>query len=701
MIRRTLYGVAVLALLFCPMPLASQSGGGAADFAGEFGEGCADFASHADQDHAIDPANFDPSAAPCENFYQFADGGWLKANPIPPAYSTWGSFNILQDHNQQVLRDILEQAGKDTSAQPGSNLQKIGDFYATCMDEDQIEAAGIKPLQPEFERIAAVHDIASFQAEVGRLQREEVGALFGFGPQQDFKDSNRVIASVGQGGLGLPERDYYLRDDDKSKQLRDAYARHVANMFKLLGDDESTAGAEAKTVMGIETSLAKASMKRVDMRDPNNIYHMKTVTELRQLAPNLDWDSYFKQTGAAEISSLNVAQPDFFKELSSDLQSVPIGDWKTYLRWHLIHSEAPALSKKFVNENFDFYSKTLTGAKELRPRWKRCVQATDNELGEALGQYYVQKAFPPAAKARAQELVRNLMAALREDLKTLDWMSPETRQKATEKLDMITPHIGYPDKWRDYSKFEVARTSYLENVLRGDEFDNAFEMSKIGKPVDRTEWGMTPPTVNAYYNPTMNEIVFPAGILQPPFYDPNRDDAMNYGAIGVVIGHEMTHGFDDSGAKFDGYGNLKNWWTADDSKNFTARGDCVAKQFDGFEVETGLHENGKLVEGESIADLGGLTISLVAYHRSVEGKPAPPQTDGFTADQRFFLGYAAIWSENYRPEVARLAANTDPHPLSKFRVNGPLSNMAAFAKAWNCSAGSPMVRPESERCRIW
>jgi putative endopeptidase len=700
MIRQSLLVLAAFGLLLSAEPLASQSDN-SAFLAPEPLTGCASAPFATGQGQQIDAANFDRSVAPCDNFFQFADGGWIKANPIPAAYSRWGTFNILQEHNQDVLRGILEDAAKDRSSKLGSNWQKIGDFYATCMDEDQIEAAGVKPLQAEFDRIAAVHDSASLQQEIAELNRKEMGVLFGFGPQQDFKDSTREIAMARQGGLGLPDRDYYLRDDDKSKQTRDAYLKHVANMFQLLGDDQAMSAAEAKTVMDIETSLAKATMKRVDLRDPDKIYHMTTVADLRALAPNLDWDGYFKGVGAPAISSLNVAQPDFFKEVSAEMAAVPVNDWKTYMRWHVIHASAQSLSKKFVDENFDFYGRTLTGAKELRPRWRRCVQFTDGELGEALGQYYVEKAFPPAAKAKALALVHNLTAALRDDLKTLEWMSPQTRQKAIEKLDAITPHIGYPDKWRDYSKFEVTRTSYLENVIRGDEFEHAFEMSKIGKPVDRTEWGMTPPTVNAYYNPTMNEIVFPAGILQPPFYDPNRDDAMNYGGIGVVIGHEMTHGFDDSGAKFDGQGNLKNWWTPEDLKNFTARGDCIAKQFDGFEVETGLHENGKLVEGESIADLGGLAISLAAYHHSVEAKPAPPDIDGFSPDQRFFLGYALIWAESDRPEVARLGANTDPHPLAKFRVNGPLSNMAAFAKTWNCSAGSPMVRPEDQRCRIW
>jgi putative endopeptidase len=660
------------------------------------------FASAADdQGHGFDLANLDRSVAPCDNFYQFADGGWLKANPVPAAYSSWGTFNILHDRNEEVLRAVLEEAAKEKTAQRNSNWQKIGDFYATCMDESQIGSIGLTPLEPEFHRIAVIHDGATLQAEIARLQRQGVDAVFDYGPQQDFKNSSREIASIGQAGLALPDRDYYLKDDEKSKQIRDQYAQHVANMFKLLGDSDDTASAEAKTVLRIETSLAQASMSRVDRRDPDKTYHMQTLVEVHALTPHLNWNAYFEQIDSPRVDEINVRQPDFFKAADAALASVPLADWKVYLRWHLIHAAAPGLPKKFVDENFNFYGKTLTGAQELQPRWRRCVESTDRHLGEALGQYYVQRAFPPAAKASAQQMVRNLIAALRDDLQTLDWMSPATRQKAIEKLDAITPKIGYPDKWRDYSKFQVARDSYIQNIIRGDEFQNDYEMAKIGKPTDRAEWGMTPPTVNAYYSPTNNEIVFPAGILQPPFYDPNRDDAYNYGGIGAVIGHEMTHGFDDQGAKFDPKGNRTNWWTPEDLKNFTARGDCIAKQFDSYEAEPGLHENGKLVEGESIADLGGLTIALAAYHHSLASKPAPPDIDGFSPDQRFFLAWAQTWESNYRPELIRLLVTTNPHPLNQFRANGPLSNMPAFAKAFGCSATSPMVRPEDQRCRIW
>jgi putative endopeptidase len=664
--------------------------------------GCGGFAGGADQGgHGFDLANLDRSVSPCDDFFHFAAGGWIKNNPIPPAYSRWGSFTILHNNNEDVLHAILEEASKDKNATPGSNWQKVSDFYASCMDESQIESAGLKPLDAEFKRIADVKDIVTLQAEIARLQRTGVNAVFGFGSEPDFKNSAQMIAAVGQGGLGLPDRDYYTRVEDKDKKLRDAYLQHVTNMFKLLGDENATAAAEAKTVMSIETLLANASMHRVDLRDPDKVYHKMPVTKLHEIAPVVSWDSFFKEVGAPTVTEINVGQPDFFAAMNAALTSVPLADWKTYMRWHLIHSVALALPAKFVEENFNFYGATLEGQKEMVPRWRRCVQATDRQLGEALGQIYVQRAFPPEAKARALAMVKNLMAALHDDLSTLDWMGPATREQALKKLVAIQLKIGYPDKWRDYSGFHVERVAYVENVRRGNDFENAYDVGKIGKPMDRGEWNMTPPTVNAYYNPLRNEIVFPAGILQPPFYDANRDDAINYGAIGAVIGHELTHGFDDQGAKFDAQGNLKNWWTDEDLKNFQTRGDCIVKQFDGFVVEPGLNENGKLVEGESIADLGGLTIAYNALQKTFEGKPAPSPIDGFTADQRFFLGWAQVWEGSTRPERMRVIVNTDPHPVDWFRVNGPMSNIPAFAKAFGCSANSAMVRPEAQRCRIW
>jgi putative endopeptidase len=653
------------------------------------------------QGHGFDLTNLDRSVNPCDDFFKFAGGGWVKSHPIPAAHPRWGTFDQLRDNNEEVLHQILEKAAADKSAAPGSNLQKIGDFYASCMNEAAIEASGAKPLDAEFQRIADLKNSSDFQAEVGRLQRSGVPVLFRFGSAQDYRDSTQVIADARQGGLGLPDRDYYTKDDEKSQKLRAGYLQHVTNMFKLLGDSDTAAAAEAETVMDIETRLAKASMTRVQTRDPDATYHKTQVADLAAMTPHFAWTSFIDEVGSPRVSAINVAQPDFFKEMDAAIGSVPLADWKTYLRWHVIHNAAPSLSSRFVDENFNFYGRTLQGTTELLPRWRRCVQFTDQQLGEALGQFYVDRAFPPEAKAKAQTMVRNLMAALRDDLATLDWMSPETRKQAIVKLDAIQIKIGYPDKWRDYSSYVVDRDHYLENVRRGRTFAEAYDIAKIGKPVDRTEWGMTPPTVNAYYSPSMNEIVFPAGILQPPFYDPNRDEAMNYGGIGAVIGHEMTHGFDDEGAKFDAQGNLKNWWTPEDLKNFKARGDCIEKQFDSFEVEPGLHENGKLVEGESIADLGGLTIAHAALEKSLEGKATPPAIDGFTPDQRFFLAFAQIWAGSFRPEYGRMIVATNPHPLNNFRANGPVSNMPSFAKAWGCKADSPMVRSEALRCRIW
>jgi putative endopeptidase len=653
--------------------------------------------------HGLDITNLDRSANPCADFYEFADGGWLKKkdNEIPAAYPSWGSFNKLADSNQEVLRGILEAASKNDKATSGSNEQKIGDFYAACMNTDKIDAAGIKSLEPELARIAKIHDLAELQTEAVRLQRQGAGVFFRFSSTQDYKDSSQVTGDASQGGLGLPDRDYYTKDDDKSKALREAYVKHVGKMFELLGDAPETAAAEARAVMAIETHLAQASMTNVERRDPDKTYHKMDREQLKMLTHNFSWDAYLRETGFPGVAAVNVNQPDFFKALDAELAATALTDWKTYLRWHLVHSAAPTLSAKFVDENFDFFGRTLTGAKENLPRWKRCVQNTDRQVGEALGQVYAEKYFTPEAKAHALELVHNLIAALRDDLGTLDWMSPATREEARKKLDAITLKIGYPDKWRDYSTLRIDRASYAENTFRGREFEFHRELDQIGRPVDRTEWGMTPPTVNAYYNPSMNEIVFPAGILQPPFYDAKADDAVNYGGMGAVIGHELTHGFDDEGNKFDGQGNLKDWWTAEDRKNFDARAECVSKQFDSFVVEEGLNQNGKLVLGESIADLGGLTIAYRALEKSLEGKPTPEKIDGFTPEQRFFLSWANVWAANYRPEFARLLVKTNPHPLGRFRASAPLANMPAFTKAFGCSSGDAMARPDAERCRIW
>ena len=691
--RRLAAVAAVVAAIVC------LSSGGA--LAGPPEQGAAKEASlpAAAPGHGLDPADMDTTYKACDDFYKYADGGWVKKNPIPPEYPSWGTFSELAERNRTALRRILDRLAADKSAAPGSEEQKIGDFYAGCMDEAAIEAQGAKPLAAELERIDKIQSLSDLQNELARLQTLGVNALFGFGSQQDRKNSSEVIAGASQGGLGLPDRDYYTKTDEPSKQLREKYATHVGKMFSLLGEEPEKAAASARTVVTIETRLAEASMTRVERRDPDATYHRMAPADLKTLTPNFAWDAYFRNVGAPAIVAINIGQPKYFETVDKQLTAVPIADWKAYLRWHLVRSAAPALSAKFVEENFNFYGKTLQGTKELLPRWKRCVQSADNNLGFALGKLYVKENFPPEAKARADQMVKNLIAALREDLATLPWMGPETRKAALAKLDAFTPKIGYPDKWRDYSTFKVERGAHLTNLMNGALYENRRDMDKIGKPVDRTEWGMTPPTVNAYYNPARNEIVFPAGILEPPFFNAQADDAVNYGGIGAVIGHEMTHGFDDQGRKFDAQGNLKNWWTAEDLKNFQARATCVEKQFDGYVVTEGLNQNGKLVLGESIADLGGLTIAYKAFQKSLEGKPRPAAIDGFTPEQRLFLNWARVWATNGRPEFERLMVNTNPHPLGRFRAIGAPTNIPEFAAAFSCKAGDPMVR--AERCLIW
>jgi putative endopeptidase len=650
---------------------------------------------------AFDPADLDTTCKPCQDFFQFVSGGWIKRNPIQPEYASWGRFNELQNKNQEVLRQILEAAAQNKNAAPGSIEQKIGDFYAACMDTGQIEAAGVKPIETELNRIAAIASGAQLQDEVAHLQSLGTRALFSFGSQQDDKNSQQVIGGAGQGGLGMPDRDYYIKDDDHSKQLRDQYVQHVARMMELAGDAPDQASAEARTVLGIETQMARASKTRVERRDPAANYHKMDPAQLRALTPGFSWDTYFRNVGFPQIHAVNVGQPEFFQALDKQLKSVPISDWKIYLRWHLIRASAPALSSKFVDENFNFNGRILTGAKEIQPRWKRCVNSTDRNLAEALGQKYVEKAFPPQAKARAREMVENLVASLRSDLETLPWMSDPTRKQALAKLVAIELKIGYPDKWRDYSAYQVQRASYIENLQRGSAFEFQRDLAKIDMPVDRSEWEMSPPTVNAYYDPNMNEIVFPAGILQPPFFEASADDALNYGGIGAVIGHEMTHGFDDEGSQYDAQGNLRNWWTPQDMKNFKDRAACIEKQFDSFVVADDLHENGKLVLGESIADLGGLTIAHMAFDQTLAGKPEPAKIDGFTAEQRFFLSYARIWGTTARPEYERMMVTVDPHPLPRFRAAGALMNTPEFAQAFSCQAGDPMAKVADQRCKIW
>jgi putative endopeptidase len=650
--------------------------------------------------HGVDPTILDKTCKPCEDFYHYASGEWLAKNPVPAAYPSWGRFNELAERNRELLHQILEAAAANTKATTGSNEQKIGNFYASCMDEKQVNAAGAKPLDAEFARIGGIQNVGELQAEVARLQGMGVGALFEFSSTQDEKDSSRVIGGADQGGLGMPDRDYYTKTDDKSKQLRQQYQEHVAKMLALAGDDDTKASSESKAIVELETKLADASLTRVERRDPEKTYHKMNRSDLRTLTPNWSWEDYFQEIGYTNIDSVDVSAPKFFETASQALKDTPLETWKTYLRWHLVNSTAPYLSDTFVDEDFNFKGRVLQGTKELLPRWKRCVSATDRQLGEALGQVYAQKYFPPEAKARALEMVNHLIDALHDDLQTLPWMGPATKKQAFAKLAAFTRKIGYPDKWRDYSAYTVDRGPYAQNQMRGSQFEFKRSLNKIGKPVDRTEWGMSPPTVNAYYDPEMNEIVFPAGILQPPFFDPNADDASNYGAMGAVIGHEMTHGFDDEGRKFDAQGNLRDWWTPEDEKNFNERAACVEKQFDGYVVQDDIHENGKLVLGESIADLGGLNLAYRALQKAETGKK-PALIGGLTSDQRFYLSYAQIWASNDRPEFERLMVNTNPHPLARFRAIAAPSNMPEFAHAFDCKEGDAMARPSAIRCQIW
>lgn len=648
----------------------------------------------------IDPKNMDPSVKPCDDFYRYANGGWIASNPIPPEYSSWGSFTELAELNNLVLKEILEDAAKNTSAPRGSIAQKIGDFYATGMDSARIEALGAKPIESDLKRILALRTQADLESEIARMHSSGTRPLFGFFSAQDLKNSEMVIGQITQGGLGLPDRDYYVAEDDQSKTIRDEYVNHIGKMFRLIGESETAAAAAAKTVLAVETRLAKASLTRVERRDPDKNYHKMAQMELKSLTPNFDWNRYFVGVGLSNPGDLNVAQPVFFKEVNAMMKEVGMENWKTYLRWHLLRDAASELSSLFVAENFHFYGTTLTGAKEIQPRWKRIRGSVNSLLGEALGELYVAKNFPPDAKARAMAMVKNLLAAMREHITELTWMDDATKKEALKKLSTFGVKIGYPDEWRDYSTLEIDRTSYFENVKTAGAFAVQFNLNKIGKPVDRKEWGMTPPTVNAYYSPTRNEIVFPAGILQPPFFDPEADDAVNYGGMGSVIGHEVSHGFDDQGSKFDAEGNLKDWWTPESRKNFEGRAAGVVKQFDGYVAIDTLHVNGKLTLGENIGDLGGLSIAYTALQKALEGKPRT-NIDGFTPEQRFFLAWAQIWRRNARPEALRLQVRTDPHAAAQFRTNGPLSNMVEFKDAFGCPDGSAMVRPADVQAKIW
>ncbi len=649
----------------------------------------------------LDPANIDTSVKPCQNFYLYADGNWLKNNPIPAAYSRWGSFSELYDRNLTILHEIAENAAAKKNLRKGSDEQLVGDFYFSGMDTVSADKEGIKPLEPYLKKIDGIKNLKQLQSVVAMLQSNGVNALFYFTSEQDLKNSNMMIASLHQSGLSLPDRDYYTKTDKQSKEILQEYNAYTTKMFTLLGENEKTASAEAKTVMNIEKRLAEASMTRVERRDPKATYNMMTLTQTNALTPDFSWNSYLRDLKVSGVRKINVAQPKFIKEVGVMLKEIPLSDWKVYLRWHLVNGMAPYLSQNFVDESFHFYGTVLTGAKELQPRWKRVLERIDRSVGFALGKLYVAKHFSPKAKARAEEMVHNLEAAFAERIKNLDWMSETTKKQALIKLKAIVNKIGYPDKWKSYRGLVINRGPYALNVMRAEAFEFKFELSKIGKPVDRTEWGMTPPTVNAYYDPSMNEIVFPAGILQPPFFNPNADDAVNYGGMGAVIGHEMTHGFDDQGSQFDAKGNLKDWWTKEDAANFKKKADVLVKQFDSYTVLDSLHVNGKLTEGENIADLGGVSISFQAFENTLKGKPRPAKIDGFTPEQRFFLAWAQMWRENDRPQALRQRLIVDPHSPNEFRCNGPLSNFPPFYEAFGCKPGDPMYRSADTRAKIW
>lgn len=650
----------------------------------------------------FDAANLDTTCAPCKDFFQFANGGWIKNNPVPPAYSSWGSFSELDERNRATLHTILDDAAAKAAGAPaGSNLKRLGTFYGTCMDSVRAEAEGASPLADVMASISGLQSATDVQRRIAVLHEAGIGVLFRFSADQDLKNSAQVIAWIDQGGLGLPDRDYYTKTDSASLKLKQEYQAHIKRTLMLLGDPPTVADYQAGRIIALETALANASQTRVERRDPKALDHKMTVAELKAATPAFDWAAYFAANRLDAVTEVNVASPNFLKAVDSLVARTAILDWRSYLRYHVADGASPWLSSKFVNENFRF-QQTLTGAKELFPRWRRCLDQTDNQLGEALGQAYVAKTFTPAAKARALAMVTNMVAVLRARLTSLEWMQQATRTQALAKLNAFARKIGYPDKWRDYSALDVKAGPFILNVVAAEQFDTRRELAKIGKPVDKTEWLMTPPTVNAYYNPSMNEIVFPAGILQPPFFDPNTDDAINYGGMGAVIGHEMTHGFDDQGRQFDAKGNLTDWWTADDAAKYTAQADKVVTQFNGYVIDVdSLHVNGKLTLGENIADLGGLKIAFAAYQKSLAGKPKPAKVDGFTGEQRFFLAWAQIWRRNTRPEMARMLINLDPHSPAIWRTNGPLANLPEFAQAFGCKPGDVMVQPNDARAAIW
>jgi len=639
----------------------------------------------------------DPNTPAKENFYVYANGTWQKNNPIPAEYPSWSTFRVLREKNQTEIRQIIFDAAADKHAKPGSIEQKVGDFYSSGMDETSINSLGITPLHSELSRINNLHTRSELLAEIIHLHLMGVNAFFSFCSMQDFANSNNVIPSIMQGGLGLPDRDYYLKDDAKFKKIRVAYIEYLTNMFILAGDDSITAATAASTVMAIETALATASMSQTAQRDPRAIYHMMDTAQLEKIAPDFLWAHYFSAMGHPKIKRLNIGMPDFLKAMNLQFQQHSINEWKIYLRAHLLGSFASYLSKPFVETNFRMTT-ALTGTEKLKPRWKRVVDTENDALGFAIGKLYVKQYFSPAAKRDVLKMVKTIRQVLHDDLQTLPWMTPTTRQAAVEKLALMGERIGYPDKWWDYSSLTIDRGPYVLNVLRANQFLVKRDLNKLNKPVDRTEWEMSPQTINAYYDPSMNNINFPTGILQPPFFDPTAPAAVNYGSIGFVIGHEITHGFDDQGAKFDKRGNLHDWWTPEDLKKFKAATACIVDQFSRYTVADTMPVNGELVVGEATADLGGLTLALRAFHASDAYKHAKT-INGFTPDQQFFLGAAHAWANNTRPEEACRLVTLDPHPPAMYRINGTLANMPEFQVAFDIPEDSPMVNPK--RCVIW
>ncbi|HYH79517.1 MAG TPA: M13 family metallopeptidase [Longimicrobium sp.] len=647
---------------------------------------------------ALERANLDTTCAPCNNFYRFANGGWIARNPIPAAYSSWSSFNELRDRNEEVLRGVVETAARQAEVTRDDNTRRVGRFYATCLDSARAEAAGVSPIAAELRHVEGISTREQLMAEVARQHARGTGMLFSFRASQDPKNSARMIADLDQGVLGLPDRDYYLRDDSATRKARADYLQHVTAMFVLAGQPQAAAHADAERIMALETALARASMTRVQRRDPNAQYHFMSVAQADALTPGFSWSGFLRGLGV-RADSLNVSQPEFFKAAAQELAARPLEDWRAYLRYRTISRSASWLSSPFVNQAFRFTS-ALSGAREQQPRWQRCLRLTDAILGEALGAEYVKVAFTPQAKAEMQRMVGNLQSVFAERIRGSAWMSPTTQQQALAKLSAFGTKIGYPDTWLDYGTLEIGTTSHVDNLQAANLFYQKRNLARIGQPVDRSEWFMTPPTVNAYYSPSLNEIVFPAGRLQPPFFHPSYDVAANYGGIGGTIGHEMTHGFDDQGRQYDAQGNLRDWWTADDARGFTERAGVVERQYAAYTVLDSLHLNGKLTLGENIADIGGMTIAYYALQKDLAGKPRTP-IDGFTPEQRFFLAYAQARRASFRDQQLRMMVQTDPHSPNEFRVNGPLANMPEFARAFGCKPGDPMVRPEAERVSIW